>query len=150
MLSLGGAVLFAIVTVLQELCIRHTDAVEYLGLLGLFGSIVSGMQMYMCLFNTPIVNMQQINLTGWYWKSKHCSPLLGETLAHCCRLFRPANSYFARYRQSFCSIWVPQRYTFLSCQGIFIRSSLEFSFLNSRYVSLSKVDFLYCLYFALI
>lgn len=45
MLSLGGAVLFAIVTVLQELCIRHTDAVEYLGLLGFFGSIVSGTQM---------------------------------------------------------------------------------------------------------
>lgn len=46
MLCLGGAVLFAIVTVLQELSIKHTDAVEYLGLLGLFGSIVSGVQMY--------------------------------------------------------------------------------------------------------
>lgn len=45
MLCLTGAVLFAIVTVLQELAIRHTDIVEYLGLLGLFGSIVSGIQM---------------------------------------------------------------------------------------------------------
>ncbi|XP_023011785.2 solute carrier family 35 member F2 [Leptinotarsa decemlineata] len=45
MLCLGGAVLFAIVTVLQELSVKHTDIVEYLGLLGLFGSIVSGLQM---------------------------------------------------------------------------------------------------------
>lgn len=45
MLCLGGAVLFAIVTVLQELSIKYTDVVEYLGLLGLFGSVVSGIQM---------------------------------------------------------------------------------------------------------
>lgn len=45
MLCLGGAVLFAIVTVLQELSVKKTDIVEYLGLLGLFGSIVSGIQM---------------------------------------------------------------------------------------------------------
>lgn len=45
MLCLGGAVLFAIVTVLQELSVKNTDVVEYLGLLGLFGSIVSGIQM---------------------------------------------------------------------------------------------------------
>ncbi|XP_030761998.1 solute carrier family 35 member F2-like [Sitophilus oryzae] len=45
MLCLGGAVLFAIVTVLQELSVKNTDIIEYLGLLGLFGSIVSGVQM---------------------------------------------------------------------------------------------------------
>ncbi|XP_063909131.1 solute carrier family 35 member F2-like [Zophobas morio] len=45
MLCLGGAVLFAIVTVLQELSVKNTDIVEYLGLLGLFGSILSGVQM---------------------------------------------------------------------------------------------------------
>ncbi|KAG5894501.1 hypothetical protein JTB14_029911 [Gonioctena quinquepunctata] len=45
MLCLAGAVLFAIVTVLQELSVKHTDIIEYLGLLGLFGSIVSGIQM---------------------------------------------------------------------------------------------------------
>ncbi|KAK9701014.1 Solute carrier family 35 [Popillia japonica] len=45
MLCLGGAVLFAIVTILQELSVKNTDVVEYLGLLGLFGSIVSGIQM---------------------------------------------------------------------------------------------------------
>lgn len=46
MLCLGGSVLFAIVTVLQELSVKTTDIVEYLGLLGLFGSIISGLQMY--------------------------------------------------------------------------------------------------------
>lgn len=46
MLCLGGAVLFAIVTVLQELSVKNTDIVEYLGLLGLFGSIISGVQMW--------------------------------------------------------------------------------------------------------
>lgn len=45
MLCLCGAVLFAIVTVLQELSVKNTDIVEYLGLLGLFGSILSGVQM---------------------------------------------------------------------------------------------------------
>ncbi|KAF5289460.1 hypothetical protein FQR65_LT11833 [Abscondita terminalis] len=45
MLCLGGAVLFAIVTVLQELAVKKTDYVEFLGLLGLFGSLVSGLQM---------------------------------------------------------------------------------------------------------
>ncbi|XP_049820820.1 solute carrier family 35 member F2 isoform X2 [Aethina tumida] len=46
MLCLGGSVLFAIVTVLQELSVKTTDIVEYLGLLGLFGSIISGLQMF--------------------------------------------------------------------------------------------------------
>lgn len=52
MLCLGGAVLFAIVTVLQELSVKNTDIVEYLGLLGLFGSILSGIQMFV----VPILN----------------------------------------------------------------------------------------------
>jgi solute carrier family 35 protein F1/2 len=50
MLCLGGAVLFAIVTVLQELSVKNTDIVEYLGLLGLFGSILSGVQMLVSQF----------------------------------------------------------------------------------------------------
>lgn len=45
MLCLGGSVLLTVVTVLQELSVKTTDVVEYLGLLGLFGSIVSGIQM---------------------------------------------------------------------------------------------------------
>ncbi|XP_060524671.1 solute carrier family 35 member F2-like [Cylas formicarius] len=46
MLCLGGSVLFAIVTVLQELSVKSTDIIEYLGFLGLIGSLVSGAQMF--------------------------------------------------------------------------------------------------------
>ncbi|XP_018570400.1 solute carrier family 35 member F2-like [Anoplophora glabripennis] len=56
MLCLGGAVLFAIVTVLQELSVKNTDIVEYLGLLGLFGSIVSGVQMLLLEKQTLITS----------------------------------------------------------------------------------------------
>lgn len=71
MLCLGGAVLFAIVTVLQELSIKHTDAVEYLGLLGLFGSIVSGVQMYFVSFNQDQYYISYVLVAGWCWRSKH-------------------------------------------------------------------------------
>lgn len=60
MLCLGGAVLFAIVTVLQESSVRNTDVVEYLGLLGLFGSIISGVQM---------VLLEKQTLVSSSWKS---------------------------------------------------------------------------------
>ncbi|KAJ8922058.1 hypothetical protein NQ315_008699 [Exocentrus adspersus] len=56
MLCLGGAVLFAIVTVFQELSVKNTDIVEYLGLLGLFGSIVSGVQMLLLEKQTLITS----------------------------------------------------------------------------------------------
>ncbi|KAK5649924.1 hypothetical protein RI129_000953 [Pyrocoelia pectoralis] len=58
MLCLGGAVLFAIVTVLQELAVKKTDVVEFLGLLGLFGSIVSGLQMV-------ILEKQELLTDSW-------------------------------------------------------------------------------------
>uniref|UniRef100_A0AAR5P6Q6 Sugar phosphate transporter domain-containing protein n=1 Tax=Dendroctonus ponderosae TaxID=77166 RepID=A0AAR5P6Q6_DENPD len=54
MLCLGGAVLFAIVTVLQELSVKNTDIIEYLGLLGLFGSIICGLQMLLLEKQTMI------------------------------------------------------------------------------------------------
>ncbi|XP_059613706.1 solute carrier family 35 member F1-like [Phlebotomus argentipes] len=47
MLCLGGAVLFAVVVVLQELVVKTLDCVEYLGMLGLSGSIICGIQMYL-------------------------------------------------------------------------------------------------------
>lgn len=45
MLCLGGAILATVVSVLQELSVKTTDIVEYLGMLGLFGSVISGVQM---------------------------------------------------------------------------------------------------------
>ena len=68
MLCLGGAVLFAIVTVLQELSVKNTDIVEYLGLLGLFGSILSGVQM-LVLSTNYITHYDYILLQGDFRKT---------------------------------------------------------------------------------
>jgi solute carrier family 35 protein F1/2 len=46
MLCLGGAVLFAVVSVAQELVVKTLDWVEYLGIMGLLGSVLSIMQTY--------------------------------------------------------------------------------------------------------
>lgn len=40
MLCLGGAVLFSITTVLQELTVKTVDIIEYLGMIGFFGTIL--------------------------------------------------------------------------------------------------------------
>jgi solute carrier family 35 protein F1/2 len=45
MLCLGGAVLFSVTTVLQELVVKTVDIIEYLGMIGFFGTILSCMQM---------------------------------------------------------------------------------------------------------
>lgn len=82
MLCLGGAVLFAIVTVLQELSVKNTDAIEYLGLLGLFGSIVSGVQM-------ALLEKQSLVTSTW----KHSSILLSSFTA-CQFLFCTLSSVF--------------------------------------------------------
>ncbi|XP_066589899.1 solute carrier family 35 member F2-like isoform X1 [Prorops nasuta] len=44
MLCLGGAVLFSVTTVLQELAVKTVDIIEYLGMIGFFGTILSCMQ----------------------------------------------------------------------------------------------------------
>ena len=44
MLCLGGAVLFSITTVLQELTVKTVDIIEYLGMIGFFGTILCCMQ----------------------------------------------------------------------------------------------------------
>lgn len=82
MLCLGGAVLFAIVTVLQELSVKNTDVVEYLGLLGLFGSIVSGVQMIL---------LEKRTLLTISWKD---SSMLLSTFTSCQFLFCTLSSVF--------------------------------------------------------
>lgn len=99
MLCLGGAVLFAIVTVLQELSIKHTDAVEYLGLLGLFGSIVSGVQMYVLLQNHVLVRnicfcrlvLEKQTLIASSWRS---SSALLSSFSACQFMFCTLSSIF--------------------------------------------------------
>nr|XP_003701508.2 PREDICTED: solute carrier family 35 member F2-like isoform X2 [Megachile rotundata] len=44
MLCLGGAVLFSVTTVLQELIVKTVDIIEYLGMIGFFGTILCSMQ----------------------------------------------------------------------------------------------------------
>lgn len=45
MFCLGGAVLFSVVSILQELTVKTLDCVEFLGMLGLSGSLICGIQM---------------------------------------------------------------------------------------------------------
>lgn len=61
MLCLGGAVLFAVVAVLQELAVKTLDCIEYLGMLGLSGSLICGFQTFLLEKNT---------LTNVNWENK--------------------------------------------------------------------------------
>lgn len=47
MLCLGGSLLFAVVTVIQEIIIKKQSCTEYLSMIGFFGSIAAGFQMFM-------------------------------------------------------------------------------------------------------
>lgn len=47
MLCVGGAILFAVACVLQELVCKTIDCLEYLGMIGLFGSCLCGIQMFL-------------------------------------------------------------------------------------------------------
>lgn len=47
MLCLGGSLLFAIVTVIQEIIIKKQSCTEYLSMIGFFGTIVAGFQIFM-------------------------------------------------------------------------------------------------------
>lgn len=55
MLCLGGAVLFAVVSVAQELVVKTLDWVEYLGIIGLLGSVLSIMQTAMLERDTVLL-----------------------------------------------------------------------------------------------
>ncbi|KAF7414749.1 hypothetical protein HZH68_003238 [Vespula germanica] len=58
MLCLGGAVLFSITTVLQELAVKTVDIIEYLGMIGFFGTILSCLQI-------AVLERLQIELFHW-------------------------------------------------------------------------------------
>lgn len=45
MLCLGGVILFSITTVIQELAVKTVDVIEYLGMIGFFGTIMCCLQM---------------------------------------------------------------------------------------------------------
>jgi solute carrier family 35 protein F1/2 len=58
LLCLGGAVLFAVVSVTQELVVKTLDWVEYLGMVGLFGSVISIVQ-------TAVLERNTVLLVPW-------------------------------------------------------------------------------------
>ncbi|XP_029054538.1 solute carrier family 35 member F2 isoform X2 [Osmia lignaria lignaria] len=58
MLCLGGAVLFSITTVLQELIVKTVDIIEYLGMIGFFGTILCSMQ-------TAVLECTKIETFQW-------------------------------------------------------------------------------------
>ena len=45
MLCLGGATLYGISNVAQEYVVKTYDSVEFLGMMGLFGSLINGIQL---------------------------------------------------------------------------------------------------------
>ena len=45
MLCLGGATLYGISNVAQEYVVKTYDSVEFLGMMGLFGSLINGVQL---------------------------------------------------------------------------------------------------------
>ncbi|XP_043499312.1 solute carrier family 35 member F1-like isoform X3 [Polistes fuscatus] len=62
MLCLGGAVLFSITTVLQELAVKTVDIIEYLGMIGFFGTILSCMQ---------IAILERLQIESFQWDNVH-------------------------------------------------------------------------------
>ncbi|XP_006622368.1 solute carrier family 35 member F2-like isoform X2 [Apis laboriosa] len=60
MLCLGGVILFSITTVIQELAVKTVDVIEYLGMIGFFGTIMCCLQMAI-LESLKIESLQWIN-----------------------------------------------------------------------------------------
>ncbi len=45
LLCLGGATLYGVSNVGQEFVVRNFNSVEFLGMIGLFGSVINGVQL---------------------------------------------------------------------------------------------------------
>ncbi|XP_053972729.1 solute carrier family 35 member F2-like isoform X1 [Hylaeus volcanicus] len=75
MLCLAGAVLFSITTVLQELAVKTVDIIEYLGMIGFFGTILSCLQ---------IGVLESMKLEQFHW---HDAPLIICLIIYCITQF---------------------------------------------------------------
>ncbi|XP_067000647.2 solute carrier family 35 member F2 [Anabrus simplex] len=58
MLCLGGAILFSVITVAEEYTVKTFDWVEYLGMVGLFGSVFNGLQL-------ALLEKQEVSTLKW-------------------------------------------------------------------------------------
>ncbi|XP_025158710.1 solute carrier family 35 member F2 isoform X2 [Harpegnathos saltator] len=75
MLCLGGAVLFSVTTVLQELAVKTVDIIEYLGMIGFFGTILSCMQ---------IVVLERLQIESFHWDN---APVITILILYCITQF---------------------------------------------------------------
>ncbi|XP_023290528.1 solute carrier family 35 member F2 [Orussus abietinus] len=75
MLCLGGAILFSIITVLQELAVKTVDIIEYLGMIGFFGTILSCLQ---------ITILERIQIETFHWDN---APVITFLVVYCITQF---------------------------------------------------------------
>jgi len=79
--------LYAISNVGQEICVRSLDRIEFLAALGLFGSIINGIQAisteYTTLLSTTFTNTAKGNLAGFVISLFSMYSLTSVFLAHC-------------------------------------------------------------------
>ncbi|XP_043253214.1 solute carrier family 35 member F2-like isoform X2 [Colletes gigas] len=75
MLCLGGAVLFSVTTVLQELAVKTVDIIEYLGMIGFFGMILSCLQ-------TAV--LESLKLESFHWNN---APVITFLVVYCIMQF---------------------------------------------------------------
>ncbi|XP_076236599.1 solute carrier family 35 member F2 isoform X3 [Calliopsis andreniformis] len=75
MLCLGGAVLFSVTTVLQELAVKTVDIIEYLGMIGFFGTIL-------CCAQTAV--LESLKLEQFHWNN---APVITCLVVYCITQF---------------------------------------------------------------
>ncbi|XP_017876802.1 solute carrier family 35 member F2-like isoform X2 [Ceratina calcarata] len=76
MLCLGGAVLFSITTVLQELAVKTVDIIEYLGMIGFYGTILC------CMQTAVLENLKLDTLETW-----NNAPIITYLVVYCITQF---------------------------------------------------------------
>ncbi|XP_076675550.1 solute carrier family 35 member F2 isoform X2 [Andrena cerasifolii] len=75
MLCLGGAVLFSVTTVLQELAVKTVDIIEYLGMIGFFGTLL-------CCAQTAV--LESLKLESFQWNN---APVITFLVVYCITQF---------------------------------------------------------------
>ncbi|KFD62588.1 hypothetical protein M514_01105, partial [Trichuris suis] len=75
LMCLSGAALYGVSNVIQEWLLRLHERTEYLGMIGIFGSFISGIQLYIALARVELIApfvILQGNCRKW---ANRCSPL---------------------------------------------------------------------------
>ncbi|KAK6019764.1 hypothetical protein OSTOST_14592, partial [Ostertagia ostertagi] len=64
LLCLGGSMLYAIANVSEEFLVKQHSRMEYLGMVGLFGSLISGVQLLVAFIERRNVSLNAVVLDG--------------------------------------------------------------------------------------